>query len=1042
MEEQVRIKTTEINTQIRIEEIQHDQRETQQQRVTTDRNSRQDPEGQPGDFLTQFQQAAEALQNDTSRSSDSFEMRAVKQEVQKLQQMLQNSDPCELFLQYSWMETVLREKYLKPRLDERSSYRARHQKVQRILELVSNEKRRIQETGSLSKADILKAEHRNMSTLSDQICRSNREAANNRAALQNLLVNDVPMQEQKFNGEKEKILAAYDALIGSFQSVAKSFCITQRAKQNRLDAERVVLQLKQEKKLYQDATFESLAKHHYRAWGEELIYAVEKPVLPLDREQLTERKDLFVSTDEAGIKADEATQMFFRMVGASKLCAGTEKAHFTEEDGAEKNGLVIRKGAHFYTHAEALEYSRQTGKNLVYSPEALQQLGTIQIIDMICGQKNRQPDSFVYKLKEQEIDEESYLTIESLKVTDNTLSFGKETFEELNRDSEEGEEICTKQLVLNHGILSVADYDFRVADTILSLDPTLMHTYFLAAGLERGKADALSTRLQKVQKALEKDKECGTRAQTNQIRTQRERETIQQNSAYESTHFNGVRELVRDRSMVKEGPMKDINDTAMNERIHSNALSIQKSNQIKEAVTNDLRDKFGLQELNKDTEQILTLIDQYAKANKNKEWYGAKWTMKVINFAKLTNPKLVNDLLKQAQKDEVPEAQLTAEIKRRLVEKYENYDEIVNQAEEAPLEELRPKLEDRIRTLAGREGALTDPERTELERLRFYQTVLFGQCDGTLEIPANANVKYVSDQTGFERGLRWRKKDQTPLFCHEPCISDLNQSEVADCYFVATLAALVDREPDLIKQNMKDNGDGTVTVRFFKSTLFGGTQPVYVKVDKTIPGGAESYKSGLCGAMWAKLYEKAFIASNLKLSKWFGRYSPKDIEGGQTQDAVFFLTGRKAKQLFYVNSKTSYKKYRDPGSRAARRFKEHVKNVRALLQQATDRHQIMMGGTYREFQTESEETVRGEHKFRGLLSQHAYTILGLVQIDGKDFVKLRNPGGKDAIDLMVNETTNHITYRAAGERTGAFYLDLNTFCRFFSQVYAADSQAS
>ena len=116
--------------------------------------------------------------------------------------------------------------------------------------------------------------------------------------------------------------------------------------------------------------------------------------------------------------------------------------------------------------------------------------------------------------------------------------------------------------------------------------------------------------------------------------------------------------------------------------------------------------------------------------------------------------------------------------------------------------------------------------------------------------------------------------------------------------------------------------------------------------------------------------------------------------------------------------------------------------MRALLQQATDRHQIMMGGTYREFQTESEETVRGEHKFRGLLSQHAYTILGLVQIDGKDFVKLRNPGGKDAIDLMVNETTNHITYRAAGERTGAFYLDLNTFCRFFNQVYAADSQAS
>lgn len=1040
MEEQTRIKTTEIHTENHREEIQQDQNGMLEkpQPIPAGMDALPNQEEEPGDFPAQFMEAATALQNDTSRSSDSFEMHAVKQEVSKLREILQDGDPLKLLVQYSWMERVLRDKYLRPRQSERSSYRARHQKVRAILDLISAEKKKLRKKEALSEADVLKTEHRNMVMLSDRICRSDKGAANNRAALQKLLEKDVPVKPQRFAEEKEKILAAYDRLISSYQSIADSFCITERAKQNRLDAERVVLQLRQEKKLYQNATFESLAKSHYRTWGEDLVFSVERPVMQLNREELTQRKDLFVETDQAGIKADAATQMFYQLVGASTLCRSTAKASLDDGGEGPKEGLIIQKGQHFFTHEEAVAYSREHGKNLSYSYEALCQLATIQVIDMICGQKNRRPESFVYKLKERKVDDETYLMIVNVKVTDNTLSFGTETFEELNRDSEEEEEICTKKLVNDNGTLTISSYDEQVADTIISLDPALMHTYFLNMGLELNKADALSERLEKVQEALRNDKERGKRYKSTQATDQKSKEEGQQNFLYTSQHFIGSKALFRDRGTAAEGEMKDINDPQVNERVHSNALAIQKVEQIKREIEADMRDKFGYQDLPKETRRILVLIDKYTKANKSKEWYQTRWDLKLTEFLGLCNPKLLDHVTKEVERDQVPEDQKEAEIERRLVAKYENRDEMANRAEEGPLEELRPKLETRINALTSREGALSDQEQTELQKLRSYQTQLFGQCDGTLEIPANAGVRYVSDRTGFTTDIHWRKKDRTPLFCHEPRISDLNQGEVGDCYFVATLAAVVNREPDLIKQNMKDNGDGTVTVRFFREALFGDPKPFYVKVDKSIAGGEQSYKNGLTGAMWPKLYEKAFIASGLRKNRWFTRYSPKDIESGMTEDAALYITGREAKTLYDNNGTTSFEKYRDPNSKLARRFKEHVQRMKTLLQEATDNHQILMGGTFQYFRTEGEKTSSQESGFRGLTRRHAYTILGLVQIDGKDFVQLRNPGGRIA-DLMVNQITGNVTYRTELIRAGAFYLDLDTFCRFFRQVNAVNS---
>ncbi len=1047
MEEQITInKTTEINTKITIHTDQQDITQLDQNRMLPDLQQNiigkeEQQEAQQGGGQGQFVQLAQTLLNDASRSSDSFEMKAVKREVRRLLQMQQASQE-ELLVQYRWMETVLKDKYLKPRHSESSSYRARHGKVEAILMLIAAEKKKIQKSKDLKQAEVVKIEHRNMTTLSEEICRDNKDAANKREALNALLAKDVPMQKRKFSAEKEEIVKAYDALIGSFQKIVKSFCMTEKAKQNRLNAERVLLQLEREKKLYRKATYEQFAGNHFRTWNEDLIIVEEKPVRQISRAQLTAQKNVFVKADEEGRKADAATQMFFRLVGASKLCAKTEKARLDDGEQGQKEGLVIKKGEHLYTHEEAIEYSKATKKNLSYSIEALRQLATIQIIDMICGQKNRRPDSFLYKLKEQEIDEETYLMIEGVQVTNNTFSFGEDSFDSLNKNREEGEEVCTKQVVANRGDISVAFYDERVADTILSLDQTLIRTYFAAAGIEEKKADALVERLDKVQQALRNDKETGLRGQAAKATSQAELEKAVEDSYWGNESFVGYQGLLRDRTTKKDGALANINDLSQNEQLHSNALSMKKTANVKEKLELDLRDKFGYEKLGEETKKILNLIKKYTNASQNCERHQAFWGMPLGKFVKQFSPPVYRSVKTAVEQDAtIPENQREAKIETRLRANYANRDEMINRAEEEPLEELRPKLETRIDALASREGALSEQEQKELTKLREYQTELFGQCDGTLEIPANAGVKYVSDRRGFAENIQWKQKNDTPLFCHEPRISDLNQGQVGDCYFIGTLAAVVNREPNLIKENMKDNRDGTVTVRFFKPALFGDPKPIYVKVDKSIAGNEESYKNGVNGAMWGKLYEKAFVASGLKKNRWFTRYTPKDIEMGLPEDASIYITGRKADTLFFVNSHKSYEKHRNPDSRAARRFKEHVNKVAAKLRSATKEEKIMIGGTFREFQTEGEKTERGERKFRGITSQHTYTILGLVKKEGKDFVQLRNTGGKDSVDLIQNETTGNYTYREATFRPGVFYLDIETFCRFFNQVYAVKKPA-
>ena len=111
-----------------------------------------------------------------------------------------------------------------------------------------------------------------------------------------------------------------------------------------------------------------------------------------------------------------------------------------------------------------------------------------------------------------------------------------------------------------------------------------------------------------------------------------------------------------------------------------------------------------------------------------------------------------------------------------------------------------------------------------------------------------------------------------PLFAHDPSPSDISQGYLGDCYLISLFANIANTNPDKIKEAIRDNGDGTVTVRLFQrippntyppaDTELDTFEPYYVTVDKTAPtdGGAQNN-------LWVAMFEKAMVASGIALDR-------------------------------------------------------------------------------------------------------------------------------------------------------------------------------
>jgi hypothetical protein len=212
------------------------------------------------------------------------------------------------------------------------------------------------------------------------------------------------------------------------------------------------------------------------------------------------------------------------------------------------------------------------------------------------------------------------------------------------------------------------------------------------------------------------------------------------------------------------------------------------------------------------------------------------------------------------------------------------------------------------------------------------------------------------------------------------------QGNVGDCYLVSSLASVAQAHPELLEKNLKTNRDGTYTVTFYaRADMAGAAKPVSVTVDGDFPqvGGTLEYISARePRELWPLIYEKAYAV-------WKGGYG--EIESGMGAMALEALTG--ARPAYFPITGDA-----DP--------KAIFAQVKAAV---ADKGCVV--ALSQPFGSD----------VRNMVDDHAYSLLGVVEKDGQQLVKLRNPWGEKEPG-------------ADGKDDGTFTLTAEQFARAFSMV--------
>lgn len=195
-----------------------------------------------------------------------------------------------------------------------------------------------------------------------------------------------------------------------------------------------------------------------------------------------------------------------------------------------------------------------------------------------------------------------------------------------------------------------------------------------------------------------------------------------------------------------------------------------------------------------------------------------------------------------------------------------------------------------------------------------------------------------------------------PLFANGINPDDVKQGQVGDCYFLSTLAAIANEQPNYLEDMFIDNGDNTFTVRFFNKGVAD-----YVTVDRYLPkawwGAAYANASQ---EMWVALAEKAY--AQLAESGWSrsatSTNSYTSISGGWMSWVIPQVTGMSVGGKYVSTSSLTKDR---------------------LIELSNSNKLLTVGFVY------------GTVEADGIVNGHAYTITSYDAATNKFF--LRNPWG-------------------------------------------------
>jgi hypothetical protein len=225
--------------------------------------------------------------------------------------------------------------------------------------------------------------------------------------------------------------------------------------------------------------------------------------------------------------------------------------------------------------------------------------------------------------------------------------------------------------------------------------------------------------------------------------------------------------------------------------------------------------------------------------------------------------------------------------------------------------------------------------------------------------------------------------EQGPGDAHAVDRSDVNQGALGDCYLLASMMALADSNPDLLRNAIngpKDDGTYDVTLYkkkgVLKKTFEAQTVNVTSSFVKNKDWGTDHYARGgdmdATGQteMWVRLIEKAYA----KMKGGFGK-----IHGGFEEDALEALTGKE-------HSAHGFNGFLGMG-------KMSDADLKTAIQDALSAGKPVTASTKFQFQVNGADKKEGDFgKNNDIVGLHAYSVVAADDTN----ITLRNPWGNAA----------------------------------------------
>ncbi|CAD8192249.1 unnamed protein product [Paramecium pentaurelia] len=230
---------------------------------------------------------------------------------------------------------------------------------------------------------------------------------------------------------------------------------------------------------------------------------------------------------------------------------------------------------------------------------------------------------------------------------------------------------------------------------------------------------------------------------------------------------------------------------------------------------------------------------------------------------------------------------------------------------------------------------------------------------------------------------------------------DLQQGQLGDCYFLASISSLGNRRPDLLLETF-------VTRTFNPQGLYGvklcidGEWKV-IGIDDYIPTyyNKPAFTRGKDQEIWVMVIEKAW-------AKVFGSY--ENIEAGFPSEVLRTLTGAPTRSLFTNDEK-------------------FIEDLESCIKNRC----IMV--------CSSKNENKQQYKLMGLISGHAYTVLKIKDVNANTkLIKLRNPWGKEewkgdwSNQSQMWTPEQKIQFKITNNNDGVFYMSIKDFLKYFDDL--------